>query len=80
VSTLRCLYSCDGCGATDRVVEVPERDPDVTDVVTWVRDVVGHAIGADHRKLSPLCPSSTMAKVKIPVDAGSEHLGQKARN
>ena len=70
---IRVLYSCD-CGIQDREVEVRLREPG-EDVVHWVRDVVGAAVGADHAQHSPECRRTIMRELKIPVPAGTEMVG-----
>ena len=71
------MYTCHQCGTTDRLVEVRERDVKVEQVVPWVEYAVGEC-GADHLKQSPWCPSRQI-DMKIPVAAGSSHIGEVTR-
>lgn len=60
------MYTCHGCGLTDRVVEVPERGPDDC-VVQWVEQSAMF-VGADHERVSPNCPCRQV-DLKIPLRA-----------
>jgi hypothetical protein len=67
-------YTCSGCGIRDRDVTLPCREPH-EDVVVWVQETLGAAIGADHRATSPQCTRGTMDNVKIPVPQGDGWIG-----
>lgn len=67
--TVDVLYTCHGCGLTDRVVSVPERQPDDC-VVQWV-EASAILIGADHERVSPNC-SCRHVDLKIPLRANPE--------
>lgn len=57
-------YKC-GCQDAERTVQVQERRTG-EDVLDFMRRVQ-LAIGADHRKTSPLCMSNTMEYAKVPA-------------
>jgi hypothetical protein len=65
-------YKC-ACLKEEATVHVPERGRG-DDVADWVGETVGQAIGADHRKRSPLCQATKMEYAKIPADG--EFIGQ----
>lgn len=69
-----CVYTCGSCGVVDAVVDVAERDP-ARDVVAWFREVLTPALVADHRRRSPLCRATSLAEVRVPVPAQTEHVG-----
>ena len=75
---MRVLYSCVPCSVKDAPVEVVDRRGG-EDVVHWVTQVVGAAIGSDHRQRSPQCVSMVMSEVKIPI-AGSDEIGKPPKN
>lgn len=70
--TIECLYSCSACSLLNVPVKVPARTTE--DVVLWVGQILGAAIGADHSRRSPHCTSKKMDNVKIPM-AGAEKVG-----
>lgn len=74
---MRVLYRCK-CMDGEAGVEVRNRI-EGEDVVYWVEQVVGAAVGADHRSRSPMCPSSTMEYVKIPAPENAPFIGGKPR-
>jgi hypothetical protein len=69
--TLGVRYSCNGCGLHDRAVNVPTRGAAET-LIAWM-DQVGEFVGADHRAVSPTCPSHT-CDLKIPM-TGADFVG-----
>jgi hypothetical protein len=71
--TITVLYTCAQCGALKREVKVPARE-DHEDVVHWVREVVGRAVGADHATRN--CSATTMDHVMIPAPKDADWIGQ----
>jgi hypothetical protein len=71
--TIRCFYKC-RCMAQQVAVDVQERTED-QDVVDWVENTVGHAIGADHRARSPFCMATVMEFAKIPAPENAPFIG-----
>lgn len=67
------VYSCDGCGLKDAVVELPYRESE-EDVVTWLQTKVGAAVGQDHARRSPKCRSET-CDLRIPMPPGTQWVG-----
>lgn len=61
------LYSCKKCDLKDVPVEVTARK-ESDDVVKWVSETMGRAIGKDHFQKSPECHIHELQDVKIPVD------------
>lgn len=66
---IRCLYSCEGCGAKDRPVLVRERRPG-EDLGVWM-EALKHALSKDHSDKSLGCTSREMQEIKIPYVGGS---------
>lgn len=75
--TIRVQYSCALCGVQNGSVDVPARMSDDDNVVHWVEQICGNAIGQDHRRRSPTCPARKISEVKIPID-GAERVGGPA--
>jgi hypothetical protein len=72
-------YKC-RCMADEVTVFVRDRKDD-EDVADWVQSTLGMAMGADHASRNPLCRSSSMEYVKIPVDQGEDaRIGKLRRN
>jgi len=65
------MFDCKGCGISKHKVQVPART--VEDIGEWVRRV-GDIVGAEHRKLSPTCPSK---HCDLYLPAGGEFVGQQ---
>ena len=65
---IRCLYSCEGCGAKNRPVLVRERRPG-EDLGAWMM-ALRHALSKDHADKSLGCTSREMQEVKIPYHGG----------
>lgn len=70
--TIRCLYSCAGCGLKDVGVDVPARIYD-EDVVSWMERTV-LLLGNDHRRRSFFCHPKALQEVKISI-AGADRIG-----
>ncbi len=70
--TIRCLYSCEGCGLKDQGVDVPARVGD-EDVVAWMERTV-LLLSNDHRRRSFGCHPKTLQEVKIPI-VGADRIG-----
>ena len=77
--TIACEYSCRQCGIDSAAVDVEIRGKE-QDVVDWVKNTVGNAIGADHQSRSPTCLSTHMDNLKIPLPAGSTMVGRPAEH
>lgn len=73
---ITCKFSCPSCGLVDHPVQVPARPTREHDVVVWVRDVVGYAIGIEHQRVSPRCKATRCERLMIPI-AGSDFIGQQ---
>lgn len=71
--TIRCFYSCEGCGSRDVAVDVPERASDDMDVREWMEDAVRRIL-RDHRVRNPFCRAKAMQEIKIPV-GGAQRIG-----
>jgi len=71
------LFSCSKCGLKDVPVQVPARESAQSDVVHWVKIVVGTAIGEAHEKMSPHCHPEVLDNIKIPAQPEAEFLGQQ---
>lgn len=61
------LFTCEQCGLLAVPVLVPARTSPKEDVKHYVEQVIGGAISATHRKLSPNCTARRMTNVKIPI-------------
>lgn len=70
---MKVKYSCAHCGLDRVECNVRERTAG-EDVVVWVRDILGHALKADHRRRSPLCQSNSAQDVMIPM-TGTDYIG-----
>ena len=70
--TIKCLYTCTGCGLKEQSVQVPSCGDE--DVLDWFRDTLTPALAKDHTNRSPLCMSREMSEVRIPID-GSDKIG-----
>jgi hypothetical protein len=77
VSTIRVLYSCDGCGIDRASVEIAER-AEGEHLGAWM-DKLAVGIAIDHAARSPTCRSVVMREVMIPVQA-DDPVGAKPRN
>lgn len=71
-SSIRVLYSCEGCGLRDVGVEVSARVPG-TDIGVWI-DQTRAAVTIDHRRRSSFCQAPAMQELRIPV-AGVNFIG-----
>lgn len=79
--TIRCFYTCDACGIHRHYVDVPERNAEAMDVVTWINDVAAPALILDHHARSPGCRPKTMTELGIPHSGGEDQpVGTKTRN
>jgi hypothetical protein len=65
-------YSCNGCGANDRKLDVPARPEDM-DLMVWMNQLA-QLISNDHAKRSPGCRTRKMRDLKIPID-GADWVG-----
>jgi len=72
-NTIGVKYSCALCGIVKKEVQVKVRGPN-EDVVSWVKDTVGHALGYDHMKASPSCQTTKLSEVMIPI-TGAPRVG-----
>lgn len=66
------IYTCGQCTAIEIKLKVPARTTE--EVVHWVRNICGHAIGLDHSTRSPNCRATTMKDLKIPM-TGADKIG-----
>jgi hypothetical protein len=72
--TVTVLFSCQGCGLTDRPVKVPAREvPHNPTIEEWML-MVQDGVGMMHAILSPLC-KETKCDLKIPANKGMRWLG-----
>ena len=62
--TIRCSYSCRGCGLVDAAVDVPARTSE--DVAIWLEKICAQSVANDHVQRSPLC-QSRVCDLKIPI-------------
>jgi hypothetical protein len=69
---IKVRYTCNACGISKREVEVLARTDE--DVIVWVEQIMGRAIGCDHAAQSPFCKSTKMTSVEIPVN-GVDRVG-----
>ena len=69
--TIRCLYTCEGCGLSNVACDVPARVEE--DVVVWMEATI-RALSRDHARRSPTCHPKSLQEVKIPV-TGAEKVG-----
>lgn len=67
-AAVKCFYTCDACGVTERVVHIAARGEE--DAGEWVRDVMAPAIARDHDGVSPGCGAKSMTNVKVPIVDG----------
>jgi hypothetical protein len=73
------IYKC-SCMPDEVTIFAQDRKED-EEVVHWVEQVLGRAIGMDHCHRSPLCAQRTMDYVKIPIDQGDgARIGNLRRN
>lgn len=70
--TIKCLYSCEGCGIERAEVEVPIRT--TQDVAEWMERVVIYIVSGHHAAHSPECTAQTMRDVMIPI-TGADKIG-----
>jgi hypothetical protein len=70
--TVRCLYSCRGCGLTDIAVDVPARGAD-EEVAVWMQQAI-RTLARDHGRRSPWCRPKALQEVKIPL-TGADRIG-----
>lgn len=77
MATIRCLYSCQGCGLHQTPVVVEER-ADGQDIVAWVKQTMV-VVERDHRAKSPGC-TSAHADLMIPLPKGDANLGEATRS
>lgn len=68
-------YKCI-CMAEEATVQVRYRHDD-EDVVHWIEQVVGRAIGEHHAAVSPLCRATTTQYIKLPLPAAAPYVGGK---
>lgn len=73
MTTIRVLYTCEGCGFVDRPVEVGARVPG-EDVIAWMEGTI-RRLTADHElHRQPFCMAKEMKSIKVPIaqreDAG----------
>jgi hypothetical protein len=47
------------------------------DIIEWMEGVVRHAIGADHRRRSPIYRATAMEYAKIPAPENAPFIGGK---
>jgi len=70
--TIRCFYSCDGCGLKDQGVDVPARVGD-DDVVVWMEQTV-RLLVQDHKRRRVGCHPKSLQEIRIPM-AGADRIG-----
>lgn len=70
-----CSYSCSICGLKDAKFSVRYRRKD-ENILHWMEHAVQPAMGRDHSRRKPLCPS-LVADVKMPVEDGAPGIGMK---
>ena len=70
-------YKC-GCMDAEVTIAVPDRR-DGQDIVDWMENVVGEALGRDHRARSPQCRSDKTEYVKIEIDQSSGMIGRMSK-
>jgi hypothetical protein len=69
--TIRCLYSCDGCGLSRVSCDVPARSEE--DVLAWMEQTI-RVLSRDHARRSPTCHPRSLQEVMIPIE-GAEKVG-----
>lgn len=72
------FYKC-RCMKAEASVLVMERKPD-EDVVAWMENKLGAAVGRDHRRRSPKCKMTKMEYAKVPMDKVSGLVGKDDRS
>lgn len=75
--TIEVLYSCAGCGLQRVSAAVPARTTE--NVVDWLEKVAARVLSADHQRRSPLCRSTVMSEVMIPI-SGADRVGGASSN
>jgi hypothetical protein len=66
-------YKCH-CMPAQASFDVDARRPS-EDVVAWMERVVRPALGKDHAKRSPICQSTAVEYLKIPVPEDGRRIG-----
>ncbi len=59
------LYTCAGCTAKDRALDVPAREAE--SVTDWMDRTI-NLIAEDHRQRAPRCQATVLQEVKIPTN------------
>lgn len=67
---LELLYKC-RCMTEEKSLYMRERKPD-EDIINYMEDVQ-RKVGAEHKKLSPLCRATALEYLKLPVEG--ERIG-----
>lgn len=67
-------YTCDVCGADREEVKVRARAED-ENVVFYVEQVVGYAVGREHSKNHPDCPAKKLTHLMFQVPDDARWIG-----
>ena len=69
---IKCKFSCDECGLKDIEVLVPARASPLSDIKTYMDQVVASVIYRKHQSLSPQCKATTITQLMIPLPADDD--------